>query len=37
MYDLPLGSYKIRYAYGQNWFGEKKLFGKNTAYAQAMR
>ena len=33
--DLPLGSYKIRYAYGQNWFGEKKLFGKNTAYAQA--
>lgn len=33
--DLPVGSYKIKYAYGQNWFGEDKLFGANTIYIQA--
>lgn len=32
---LPVGNYKIKYAYGQTWFGEENLFGKNTNYAEA--
>ncbi len=29
---VPLGSYELRYACGENWYGEEYLFGKNTEY-----
>jgi len=29
---VPLGSYELRYACGENWYGEEYLFGKNTTY-----
>ncbi|MGE5422058.1 MAG: ankyrin repeat domain-containing protein [Ignavibacteriales bacterium] len=29
--DVPNGSYEMRYATGQTWYGEDKLFGQNTA------
>ena len=32
---VPLGTYIIKYAYGQNWYGKTYLFGTNTGYAQA--
>jgi curved DNA-binding protein CbpA len=32
---LPAGTYKIKYASGQNWYGPDKLFGNDTAYAEA--
>lgn len=32
---LPTGSYYIKYAYGNIWYGEQDLFGKNTRYAKA--
>ena len=32
---LPLGSYKIKYASGLKWYGEKYLFGPNTVYSFA--
>lgn len=30
--NVPLGSYKIRYAVGEKWYGEKELFGHFTSY-----
>lgn len=33
--DLPIGSYKIKYAYGKQWYGVANLFGEETKYAKA--
>ena len=33
--DLPLGSYKLKYATGSQWYGVKFLFGKETVYSVA--
>ena len=30
--EIPLGSYKIKRASGETWYGEKYLFGHNTTY-----
>ena len=30
--QVPVGSYKIKYATGKKWYGEKDLFGHNTSY-----
>ena len=32
---VPLGSYRIKYAAGQNWQGEKLLFGDETQFFEA--
>lgn len=32
--DVPLGSYKIKYASGSIWYGKKYLFGEETQYTQ---
>lgn len=32
---MPLGTYEIRYASGDVWYGEKHLFGPSTSYAKA--
>ncbi len=34
---LPLGTYLVKYATGQNWQGEKELFGEDTLYNKADR
>lgn len=34
---LPLGTYIIKYATGQTWYGEDKLFGKDTQYNKTDR
>lgn len=33
--DLPLGSYKIKYATGKQWYGKTYLFGHETTYSEA--
>jgi hypothetical protein len=33
--DVPLGSYRLKYAYGNVWCGESLLFGEHTAYSEA--
>lgn len=33
--DVPLGSYKLKYAAGANWYGEQYLFGPDTQYSEA--
>ncbi|MEP0879231.1 hypothetical protein NDA00_25885 [Funiculus sociatus GB2-M2] len=33
---LAAGSYRIRYATGFEWYGEKHLFGEHTRYTQLM-
>ncbi len=33
--DVPLGTYEIRYAAGETWYGYEKLFGPDTAYSKA--
>ena len=33
--NLPLGTYNIKYASGQQWYGTEHLFGPETAYAKA--
>ena len=33
--DVPLGSYELRYAAGETWLGEDKLFGEATVYSKA--
>lgn len=33
--EVPLGSYKLRYATGKTWYGEEHLFGPNTAFNEA--
>ena len=32
---VPLGSYRLKYASGTEWYGEKHLFGPETAYSRA--
>ena len=32
---VPLGSFKIKYAAGSQWYGETYLFGPNTSYSMA--
>jgi hypothetical protein len=32
---VPLGSLRIRYAVGENWFGPEKLFGPDTSFNAA--
>jgi len=32
---VPLGTMKLRYAVGSTWYGERFLFGPETAYAEA--
>ncbi|MEW5773045.1 MAG: J domain-containing protein [Thermodesulfobacteriota bacterium] len=34
--DVPLGSYKIKYATGLTWYGEKHLFGSETKCSAAL-
>ncbi len=33
--EVPLGSYEMRYAAGQTWYGLATLFGSKTVYAKA--
>ena len=33
--DVPLGSYKLKYASGDTWYGNKYLFGPRTNYSMA--
>jgi hypothetical protein len=35
--DVPLGTYDIKYASGDKWYGYKYLFGPNTTYEKADR
>lgn len=35
--DVPLGTYRMRYAFGDTWFGLEHLFGPDTDYAKADR
>ena len=35
--DVPLGSYEIKYATGDKWFGYKYLFGAETGYSKASK
>jgi len=32
---VPLGSFRLRYAAGLDWYGKDKLFGNSTEYAEA--
>lgn len=32
---VPLGSYELRYATGEEWYGEEHLFGSKTQYGKA--
>lgn len=33
--EVPLGTYEVRYASGQTWYGYEYLFGPNTSYSKA--
>lgn len=33
--EVPLGTYQLKYASGQNWYGREHLFGPETAYNKA--
>lgn len=33
--EIPLGSYKMKYAMGHKWYGKKDLFGKDTIYSES--
>jgi len=33
--DVPLGSFELKYATGDTWYGTKDLFGPNTACSKA--
>lgn len=33
--NLPIGSYVVKYAYGDIWYGRDYLFGENTGYSKA--
>lgn len=33
--DVPLGKYELRYCCGDEWYGEKHLFGRKTTYYKA--
>lgn len=32
---MPLGTYTLKYASGQTWYGKKLRFGSETQYAKA--
>jgi hypothetical protein len=32
--DVPLGTYRLRYATGRTWYGTKYLFGPETGYSE---
>jgi hypothetical protein len=32
---VPLGTYELKYAAGNTWYGEHQLFGQNTVYSKA--
>ena len=32
---VPLGRYWCRFAYGEIWFGDEKIFGPETTYSKA--
>lgn len=34
-FDVPLGTYRIKYASGERWYGPEHLFGPETAYSKA--
>ena len=34
-FKVPLGSYEVRYASGERWYGDEQLFGSDTAYSKA--
>ena len=33
--DVPLGTYEVRYASGETWYGYEYLFGPETSYSKA--
>lgn len=33
--EVPLGTYTVKYAAGQSWYGDECYFGEETSYAQA--
>lgn len=33
--DVPLGTYSIKYASGETWYGSEHLFGPDTSYTKA--
>ncbi|MCD6250195.1 MAG: hypothetical protein J7J98_07700 [candidate division Zixibacteria bacterium] len=33
--EVPLGTYEIKYASGEKWYGYKHLFGPDTSYSKA--
>jgi hypothetical protein len=33
--DVPLGTYEVRYASGETWYGYEYLFGPGTSYSKA--
>jgi len=33
--DVPLGTYEVRYASGESWYGDDYLFGQDTSYSKA--
>jgi hypothetical protein len=33
--DVPLGSFEMRYAIGETWYGEELLFGPSTTFSRA--
>lgn len=33
--DIPIGDYKLKYATGETWYGEKDLFGHKTSYSKS--
>jgi len=33
--DVPFGTYEVRYASGETWYGYEYLFGPDTAYSKA--
>lgn len=33
--EVPLGNYEIRYASGDNWYGDEELFGADTSFNKA--
>lgn len=34
---VPLGTYVVKYAFGENWYGDNDLFGPETRYSRAER
>lgn len=34
-FEIPLGTYKLRYAFGYTWYGREHLFGSGTIYTES--